>query len=167
MPRRTPWRFARSFAKWACTVAAVTALGIQFGSHWYGLTWIRSTRPRSVWLVIHRGWGYLELTDVPRLPVPNGLEIGVVSGHPSPQERAQPYPRALSLHWRYVRASGPLWIPALAFALPAAFFWWRDAPAFRRRRAMRRNECPSCGYSLAGLSRGNECPECGATPPAR
>jgi hypothetical protein len=44
------------------------------------------------------------------------------------------------------------WLPDL----PAAFVQWRA------RQRLSRNQCASCGYSLAGLDSGM-CPECGQT----
>ncbi len=63
--------------------------------------------------------------------------------------------------WWFVRL--PLWIPTLAFALPAAGFsaWKR----FRREAW----QCRACRYDLRGLAPGTPCPECGrpARPIAR
>lgn len=84
---------------------------------------------------------------------------------PSPYPGRYAVSRRCYVSCNSIVCAGPLWPIPLAFALPAAFLWWRDAPAFRRRRAMRRNECPACGYSLAGLAPGSDpritCPECG------
>ncbi|CAG0989021.1 hypothetical protein PHYC_02184 [Phycisphaerales bacterium] len=52
----------------------------------------------------------------------------------------------------------PLWMPAVACALPATVLW------VRRVRSRRAGHCTGCGYSLDGLRSGAACPECGATP---
>ena len=53
----------------------------------------------------------------------------------------------------------PLWIPALAFAIPPA---WAAARRRRARAAARvaRGQCPACAYDLTGNLSG-VCPECG------
>ena len=63
-----------------------------------------------------------------------------------------------SRNWRWAALSVPLWlIVALLFIHPTIAFL--RGPVLRRRR-LRRNQCPGCGYALAGNVSGR-CPECG------
>lgn len=163
MPRRTPWRIVRSFAKWACTVAAVLLGGACVASYFAWFSWYSS---RLLTFVDLRGGTLLVVRyDAVSGTYPEGLRAG--------WQLSRPLGRGVQYFaskfggfgmGTHVATLEPV---ALAFALPAAFFLWRDSPAFPRPRAMRRNECPACGYSLAGLPQGNECPECGVTQPAR
>ncbi len=57
----------------------------------------------------------------------------------------------------------PLWLPFLATAVPAAFFF-SPARSFLRRRA---GLCPACTYDLRGLPAQSQCPECGHAPSSR
>jgi len=59
-------------------------------------------------------------------------------------------------------------IPSLAansvlFAIPW-YFLLQIPAALRTRFRRRRNLCPRCGYSRAGIAPGSACPECGAPP---
>lgn len=167
MPRRTPWRFARSLAKWACTVATVGLLTTMFASfRWHVVACTGSASPyvfacaSGGWLdaTAHHWhgrhdipWRCLNVSDTRRLP-PDLASPGIFDLQHA----------VCSMFGGSLSVATPLWLPALVFALPAAFLWWRDSPGRRRRRAMRRNECVACGYSLAGITPGSECPECGS-----
>lgn len=52
----------------------------------------------------------------------------------------------------------PFWLPILLFASISGGLFWRDRRVSRRAKA---GECPSCGYSRAGLALDAVCPECG------
>ena len=63
-----------------------------------------------------------------------------------------------SRDWRWAALSVPLWlVVALLFIHPGLAFL--RGPVLRRRR-LRRDQCPGCGYDLAGNVSGR-CPECG------
>ncbi len=58
----------------------------------------------------------------------------------------------------------PLWPGFLANTAIYALALWLPffgATAWRRARRRRRNRCPACGYSRAGLAAHAPCPECG------
>ncbi len=69
-------------------------------------------------------------------------------------------------HWTLARnlPLRPLWfgfafdtlvLSGIAFAMFRLYF------GVRRTVRLRRGQCPSCGYALAGLRSGSKCPECG------
>lgn len=59
-------------------------------------------------------------------------------------------------HGKVWRVILPIWLPTVAFGVPA-FFLWREYLVARSK-----NCCPDCGYSRQGIARGALCPECGA-----
>jgi hypothetical protein len=72
------------------------------------------------------------------------------------------YPRK-DIHWTLLPYNAwpvrdvliPLWIFAVAIAVPTTVLWWLD------RRRLAPGHCPCCGYDLTGNVSGR-CPECGA-----
>lgn len=54
----------------------------------------------------------------------------------------------------------PLWVFPLGMTIPTLIAWRLDA---RARRLIHVGNCPSCGYSRAGLVTSKPCPECGIT----
>jgi len=68
---------------------------------------------------------------------------------------------AVGVPWE---ATVPLWIPAAAsgFVTLTTLGLWRLMDTFHRRRALRLDLCPKCGYDRAGIAGDAKCPECGA-----
>ena len=52
----------------------------------------------------------------------------------------------------------PMWLPLVVFAIPTAYFWYRD------RRTAKPGNCLTCGYNLTGNESG-KCPECSTPVP--
>jgi hypothetical protein len=82
---------------------------------------------------------------------PDGEALNLTSGKPS-TGRSPPMPmRAISF---------PCWIPTAAFAvLPVGCWGPRLLRRALRRRRVRRDCCPTCGYDLRATP--DRCPECG------
>ena len=116
-------------------------------------------------------WSIARLTGAPLKPSSFGFEWPTVSQttHTPPPDfierlayklftrRAPPPARAFLTTYK---ATLPLWLPFLIFALPTAILWYRDRRLHRRATG----QCETCGYNLTG-NVSNKCPECGTPTP--
>jgi hypothetical protein len=157
----------RRVAKWAGLVVCLLIAAWWFLSYAWSVSCVDGGRALGRLLVSK---GLIHLTFV--------SDAAAYEQHPSPKRRGWRVDRT----WRFDRAawwpglhsfpyvlSGttltvhtvwiPMWMPAVAVALPTAWRFWRD------RRA-RPGHC-KCGYDLAGLAPGAPCPECGAAAERR
>jgi hypothetical protein len=165
-------RRVRTWAKWACTLAALLAVGVAVASR---LRWVRCT------IVTHAG------TTVSFIEVGHGLVwTGSTEGVPPESIIAAPgwetghantwywglagelpnYMRQVPWHhgllWRSVAGEWELGFsllyPVLLTTIPAAFLWYKD------RRRSSPHTCPNCNYDRRGLPAQAKCPECGTVP---
>jgi hypothetical protein len=165
-------RRVRTWAKWACTLAAVAAVGVAVASRFYrfGVTVAPPTEfpcwhihVRAGLLTVHREvtpefsydgtivtqW-YFHRNDawswglggLYELPSSGVWRAGMILARDSCGWIA-----GLSLVY-----------PVLLTTIPAAFLWYND------RRRSSPHTCPNCNYDRRGLPAQANCPECGTTP---
>lgn len=164
------WRTViRKSAKWGGTIAAVALAAVWVASLWMYIAW-RST---DAWCFECTRGRFEVVYSVPffdpMIPGP-GWEIGESSFNNTPLCWWPSY-RSNSVRVigdgvdsvtisPFVLPGGalrlPIWLPFTAALLVAVLAQRADALARHRAGA-----CPSCGYSLAGLTAGSKCPECG------
>lgn len=159
-PRRTSRLFRCT--KWACTILAGVMVVAWVGSGWYACWWERQGQWPHFSLFGHKGAISGAVGNEQFFP-------NLVPGSFNEFRWAVADPLATDLAWAWKprwHSEGnhrfyvviPLWLPALVFAVPAAWMWRVDV---KRRRAARVGCCATCGYSLLGLGEGAACPECG------
>jgi hypothetical protein len=165
-------RRVRTWAKWACTVAAGLAVSVAVASRWYGAVWvdIREDCDRHLDIEIRGGVIAVTVTRIPPLPGFPGVSYLQLGRGPQPSfglsssiwsPRSQSMWRAGLLHcssqygWQ---AGATLLYPVLLTTIPAAFLWYKD------RRRSGPHTCPNCNYDRRGLPADANCPECGTVP---
>ncbi len=173
-----------SILKWTLTTLLALLLALEVASVWYTFSWgridigpISGGEPLYTVVCIDRG---AFLAAKAHVVEAWGWGVGLADGFECAPV-AEPWGRANFAWWSFRReipASPfvgprhlPLTYPILALALPAAWLWFTDTRARRRRRAGR---CRKCGYDLTGLPLRSAhttaaadraspiCPECGA-----
>lgn len=135
--------------KWTCTALAGLLLIAGIGSRWY--------------------WCYYNRSQSGNIGIARGLLHVTWQGeyyYDPPDQKWSVRRHEFPLKWwwsgdfrkpgKYI--SIPLWMPALLFAVPAAFMWRRD---WIKRRRANTNRCAHCNYDRTGLPSDRACPECG------
>jgi hypothetical protein len=163
----------RKWAKWACTLGAVVAVGVAafsgFYSCSYGCVRKKGLSLRWVWL----GAGQVGAWDE---SIPLGMSF--------PQEPRWKVVQRIRWRWGFKEVPGlpgsdadwhagvlygrsphgnfygvNLAYPVLLTTIPAALLWYAD------RRRFGPGACGGCGYDRLGLASDAACPECGTVPP--
>lgn len=138
-------RGLRTWAKWACTSAAIAVVAGAVGSTWINVTWVSSDGTMTVEL--GTGWIILEMHEY---PVPfRGLAVGLFD---KPDYRFGYIHMAALPAW-FV----PVWPLVLISAASAGVLWWTD-------RGSPSHQCKTCNYDRRGLAADCKCPECGTIP---
>jgi hypothetical protein len=165
-------RRIRKWAKWACTVAAVLAVGVAVVSRFRGVAYLIADSADTNCLIVGFGEGLVGFTF--RGPAPADRPPGPSSWLIGPSERwlwglSRDLPAlapaghggAGVLWWNTASERGFLVSvlhPALVTSIPAALLWYAD------RRRLRPGACGGCGYDRAGIAPDTACPECGKVP---
>lgn len=155
------WRYHHTTGRWPTPASAETA---------FPFVWSRATLP--AW------WGRQEWVEK-YTPAPSRTTLFESVGVPM---------RSMQMEWRVTGATSvdeygmwkfppaaggparylpllPLWpgfVLCTAFYALIAWALYRSPSVLRRWRRLRLGDCPTCGYSLTGLSPLAPCPECGA-----
>ena len=125
--------------------------------------WLRQNGPPSP-LSEPAGWAYTSWPLRSRLPVHSwhGFKFEAASWDNSRPTPGRSVPRRMTYSHR---VTVPHWFALLLTAAPIAL---RLRGWARRRRRLRENRCPACGYDLRATP--GRCPECGtavqSAPPA-
>jgi hypothetical protein len=165
-------RRLRKWAKWACTVAAMLAVGVavfsRFSMLGYGSVSNTGNTCWSVWA--YHGQTFALSADhsgEPSGSTPTawreGLSSGWWWGYSGEEGRIQA--KAPGYAGLVFGASDKVWLvgvsllyPVALTLIPAALLWYRD------RRGTGRHACKKCGYDRRGLAADAKCPECGTVP---
>jgi hypothetical protein len=162
----------RIWAKWVCTLAAVSAVGLALLNLFYAVGYERFARTPPGVREFQIASGILWIQYVP------GGTLAEVTSKPGwSLVRSRGWTWALSKYhagpysgwdWRagllYSNESGgrslgiSLAYPVLLTTIPAALLLYTD------RRRFGPGRCVRCGYDGAGLAPGANCPECGRLP---
>jgi hypothetical protein len=163
-------RWLRKWAKWLCTVAALTALGVSVLSGFRRALYVWVSKDSKTLRLVQIEGGQLFLAqwngyDMIGFPMHEGWSIGrartwswgITGASNGPPWRGGflwDRPNAIvGVAW-YVGAS--LLYPAILTTVPAALLWYAD------RRRSGPYACATCGYDRTGLATESKCPECGA-----
>jgi hypothetical protein len=162
----------RTFAKWACTLAAVVAVGLAVFSRYYTCEWevVQPAKARS-WNVAFGGgliW-FMGRSQWQRVQKPVWFQWRMSRCHAWHWGRSGELAQAGSdMDWH----AGILWspydggsdfglsalYPVLITGAPAAVLWYVG------RRRFGPGQCKKCGYERSGLAADAACPECGTVP---
>jgi hypothetical protein len=162
----------RTWAKWACTLAAVVAVGVAAVSVFYSgeLFWAWPGGHRVVGLWFDRGLlCAIDNRDLGAADVASSWEstphvhAGWCWGWSAEMrmDTGEPGWRAGVMYEAgplFRKAGTSLLYPVLLTTIPAAFLWYKD------RRPRGPHACKGCGYDRSGLPAEAKCPECGTVP---
>jgi len=114
-------------------------------------------------LLNERHWGRVTVRfgqiDIVHARVSSMSQPPVREGFRSPVLGSFGFRAGTSRRWRYHGLTCPVWAVVAVLTIQPAVALIRGPVLGRRRK--RRNECPSCGYSLVGCV-SDACPECGS-----
>jgi hypothetical protein len=151
-----------TWAKWACTAAAVALTAIAVLSHVYACSYVTKSG---------------DMNTARRVLIAR-THVLVQTVHPAPfWDAGLDFPSAglgwywvtcITGHWRCgffehqsdstLSVGVNLLYPLLLSTLPAAFLWYKD------RRRFGPDACKGCGYDRRDLPAEAKCPECGTVP---
>jgi hypothetical protein len=145
--------------RWPCTTALLLTILAWIASLFW---WVTIGIDRQVSISVATGAIHFGAAgDLFDLFVPNGVSAGARSYWMGPTGR---FYESREMRW-WLRKTAwdamgcevcvPLWMPALAFAIPTRILW---ASHLRRRSP---SVCGTCGYDCSGLPPASLCPECG------
>jgi hypothetical protein len=154
--RRGRWRVR---AMWTTGAVAAVFLAAEIASLSLSMMW--APKLRSHWLIVDAGSGLCAIewsTGSPYVVPARWTDRPLNFRHPKklwawPSRELYTVQRLPLAKITVYYVTFPLWLPALAAAIPAALLW----RAGRRRVP---GACGGCGYDLSGNTCG-PCPECG------
>lgn len=155
--RRRRYSRVRRVAKWVLAAGAALTLTCWGLSARYELSFLAFDGRAAFGAGVGGGALTLERDDLPPAPNPGARPpLRMQTGwHLAPARRFTWWPWS----WRVrgvTAVSVPLWIPAAALTVPAAWLFWLD-----HRARQQPGLCGRCGYERAGLADSAPCPECG------
>src|SRR4051812_28961393 len=161
-PRLSRW------AKWACTLAAISLVSITVLTQWWDIYWNSPIRGTEQWQVELAGGRFWVVHILSWKPIAQGWRVlpSQESWHWGWTDPPDMPPNA---HWRcgflYWKLPGvlnhfemTLLYPLLVAVVAAGMLWRTDLRANQRER---QGVCRSCGYDCRGLAADAACPECG------
>lgn len=157
---RAASRIALRTLKWGTLAAALLVAGVWAGEQRTAPLGFQRVGNSEVW--VHGHWGGMQIHLQPSFN-PMMHEFWKI-GHGAPyMDTRHVWAPSIESHSNSVTVIMiPYWLPILLFASISGGLFWRDRRASRRANA---GDCPSCGYSRAGLAHGVVCPECAAAAP--
>jgi len=156
---RAAFRIALRTLKWGTLVVALLVAGVWVGGRHTAFLLCKNIDGCDYSVSGHPG-GF-QVACVPPIEPPVNLTLVYYLGHDiGDYDDLGPIwmPNIEGLSGPDLVIQIPYWLPILLLASTSGGLFWRDRRASRRATA---GDCPSCGYSRAGLALDAVCPECG------